>query len=483
MSSIKESIQGLISTAAEGMASLTNSYVFTGASIRNPGKKTTPNNVNAEVYYEFLRPYHFVESTLSIFTSTVHEAIDKTDFRITVKDNSNSEASNILTSFLKDIGIKRYLIDNIDDMIWKGVHGVAVNLKKNTLNSIISPESAKMVTKEGAVVGYLYNNEYISSRDMITYYYKSEESKPIKDMKNLKMINKNYDKNKLKNYIVDYSTFEGYGLFKSQLAKIFQMYAIEYALYYLTLRDISRPELLGMSTGGRQVNAVQAVNSCNEMESLLNKPTLGLSNLSDPMAFMNTLSFNILNYIKILPSVEQYQSISELNYNELSQRIDKLQNKYDSDKKDVLSNLTIPEELYSGSSNRWEMISRNDRLMTTCDNLLKSFSRFVKDLCVAKAKQLKLPITYDDLKFNLEFASMLTSYDVKNKLQAVTDRMSDLDRLIGNVKSLLSNDFIDREGLYEYLKTQLNFADEKLLSVLKDEIPDNKSSSDDERWS
>jgi hypothetical protein len=61
--------------------------------------------------------------------------------------------------------------------------------------------------------------------------------------------------------------------------------------------------------------------------------------------------------------------------------------------------------------------------------------------------------------------------------------MSDLDRLIGNVKSLLSNDFIDREGLYEYLKTQLNFADEKLLSVLKDEIPDNKISSDDERWS
>ena len=103
------SLSGMMNRVASSMATLTNSYIYTGANITLAGAGPNNNsrlNIDTEVYYKFLRSFHFVTALIDIFASTIIETINKTDFVVTIRDSSHSYITDVCNSFLFSSSLK-----------------------------------------------------------------------------------------------------------------------------------------------------------------------------------------------------------------------------------------------------------------------------------------------------------------------------------------------------------------------------------------
>lgn len=483
----------MVDNIAMNMSQLTNSYIFTGASIANPSRGTGPSSNNrftgnSDVYYDFLKDYHFVSSILDIFTSNIIETLEKCDFRVEIKGESDSPISNEINQFIELSELKEYIKTHAPDFVYRGQYSFLIDFDKNEITDVEKPYSVDIIKDGGEISGYLYGNKFIPSKMMATYYYKPSVSVPIKEKDILKTLDdtsndtnakvKKVDKNSLESIKVKYAKFKGESLFKRQLSRLFQMFVTEYELFYLGLRDTLRPELIGMSTGGRAVNLAQSLNMANNVESLLNQSTQGMANIVDPMAFMNSLTYQILNYVKVVPSVEQYSNINDISFGDLSQKREKLKMEREQIQKDILNNIGVPEELFIGNANRWEVMARNDRFMTVNDTIIKSITRLVKDIALSYAKCKGIPLSYRDIQFNIDFTTMLTSYDVKSKVEICADRFNNISNILQSVSSIYQFNMVNKKNMHKYLIDQLSGIDEKLAKVFPEELPEYAGDTD-----
>lgn len=497
---IGSTISGMMNKMANSMATITNSYIYTGSAIQMAGALPNNNsrwNASPEVYYPYLRSYPFVSAILDIFASTIIETLMKTNMIVSIKGSTETYVANECNAFLYAAKVKDYINTHIYDFIYRGQYSVGLDTKENKLIDIIDPYCAEIILEQGEIFGCRINNKLIPREKIATYYYKAGEITPIFRgvEKNSEMVRveepdpvkgyvpkptvkalsadqiKKSKKNSLDDIKVEYSRFQGESIFKNQLSRIFQMYVDEYLLYYLGLRDSVQPKIIGMSTGGKGANVAQSLTMSNQVEGLLNQSTQGLNNIVDPLAFMNNLTFQILNYVRVVPSVDQYQSLNEIEANVLEAKRGRLQQEKEQIQQEILNYLTIPAELFQGQSNRWEMMSRNDRFMTTCDYMLKSVARFVKDICISVARSKGCPLRYDDVQFNLDCASMLTAYDIKEKVSKVADKLGELERMSQSIMNLTQMDLFKPEDVRKYLKKQLAAVDEDLASLVNPEQP------------
>jgi len=490
----QQSISSMIDKVASNMATISNSYIYTGASISLAGSGPNANsrmNLNEEVYYRFLRTSHVVGACVDIFASTLAETIEKASFDITVHEDPNSYESNLCNTFLKEADIREYIKTHVHEFVYRGQYSVGIDPKNNKIFDLINYADADIVTEFGEIIGFRLNLKYIPLPYMATYYYKASPIHPLDDTENQSedvkarttspgyvappsamaksAVNKRAEQGTLDDVIVRYAKFKGESIFKNHLQRLFRLYVLEYALFYLGLRDTLRPEILGLATGGKQVNIPQTLNMAHNVESLLNQSTNGLANIVDPLAFINNLTFQILNYVKVVPSVEQYQPISEINSGELSEKRQQLQNEHEKLLSEILNDLTIPTELYSGNANRWSVMANNDRFMTTCDVMLKSITRFVKNICQSVLQANGIKVKFSDIKFGLDFASMLSAFDVKSKLEGLDTKISSIQHIAQSIGDITQSGIIDQKAFMKYLKTQIAGIDTTLADMILEE--------------
>ena len=490
---IQQSISSMIDKVAANMATISNSYIYTGASISLAGSGPNANsrlNLNDEVYYRFLRSFHVVGACVDIFASTLAETIEKASFDVVIRDNQNSYETNLCNRFIKEAGVREYIQTHIREFVYRGQHSVGLDPRNNRLFEIIHNTDADIITEFGDIIGYRLDLKYIPLPYMVTYYYKASPIHPLDDKDNniqetaprvaipgyisppstmaKSATNKRAEKNSLNDIMVQLAKFKGESIFLNQLQRLFHLYVLEYELFYLGLRDSLRPELLGLATGGKQVNIPQALNMAHNVESLLNQSTNGLANIVDPIAFINNLTFQILNYVKVVPSVEQYQPINEINSGELSAKRQQLQTEYEKMLQEILNDLTIPSDLYNGTANRWSVMANNDRFMTTCDVMLRSVTRFVKDICRAILLANGYQVKQTDIQFGLDYASMLSAYDVKSKLNSLDEKIGSLQHIAQCVGDISQTGIIDQKAFMQYLKAQIAGIDVSLASLILD---------------
>ncbi len=479
-------VSSMVEGVASSMATITNSYIHTGANITSAGNGPNSGSrmsFNSDVYYNFLEEYHFVSAIINIFSSVVVETLDKVEFKVEILEDPDSPVTQKCNEFLKFSNFKGYVITHLHEMLYRGSFSFGLDFVKLKALDLKSPYNADIVYKEGELIGSRIGSKFVPSTKIATYYFQAGTQQPLvkedaKDsdmLEDMKLQDKKIkqDKNSLDSLIVKYSKFKGQSIFLNQLDRMFQMKVLEHALYFLGLRDTLRPEIIGFSTGGRQVNVAQSLNMANSIEGLLNKSTNGISSVVDPNAFMNNLSFQILNYVKVVPSVDQYQGITDIAAGDLAVKREKLMLEKERTQRDILNDLTIPEELFSGSSNRWETMSRNDRFMTTIDTMLKSVARLVKDVCIACCKvNFDKEIKSTEIQFNLDCTSMLSAYDIKSKMANVGDKFNDIERIIQSATNLNASEFIKKEELLAYIRAQLATIDDKLLKVIVNRAPE-----------
>lgn len=462
-----QSISNAVDKMASQMANLTNSYVYHGSAILNTGLSANLGQFQAmseEGYFDYLKRYHFLSAVLDMFTSCIDEVIAKNKFECSITgDDLHTRSANKL---LEDLQLKQFIRDNLRDMIYRGVFAFGIDYKQAKLYSLDNPYDVTIVTNTRDICGYRINNKFISKEHICCYYYKTafeSTEKKIDDVPD-----------ELKGLVVKYKDFKGIGLFNDKLARIFQLFALEYLLYYFGIRESMKPTLLSMSSGGKGVNAVNAVDMANQIEQLINEPMTGLTQLNDPTSYMNQLIYSMLNNVKVVPSIEQYNNISDINAGDLSQKREKLQQEKDRVQKEILSELTIPEQLFMGEGNRWETASRSDRFMTTLDNLLSSITIMVKNII-----SVYTGISTVSISFDLDTTMLVASYDTKNKTQQASEKMNQINSLMGEIKNLISNEYVFQDKAYDYVKTQIYAIDSKLGDIMLSNLDQLKNDDED----
>ena len=473
MSKINTSISNMIESAASEMANLSNSFVYSGSAVLNTGVSSNLGKfvgLSDTVYFDYLQQYHFLSSVLDIFESCISEVINKNKFTCTITGDENH--TNKANDLIDKLQLKKWITDNLRDIIYRGVYAVGIDYQKGELYSLENPYDVKIYTNTRDIVGYEVNGKYVTTSNLVVYYYKTMYDDVISKKKD-----KDIPK-ELKSSVVKYKKFLGKGLFNDKLFRIFQLFSLEYALYYLGLRESMKPTLLSMSTGGRNVNAANAIDMCNKVEAILNEPTTGLAQINDPVAYMNQLVFTLLNNVKVVPSIEEYNNISDINAGELNAKREKLQAEKDAIQKQILNELTIPEELYGGNSNRWEQYSRSDRFSTTIDSILSSITRFVKQI-ISKYTG----ISTVSINFDLDTSLLVSSFDTRNKVSQAVDKIADINRLVGSIKEFVENEYVIPEKAYEYLRSQIIGIDSKLADALRPDLdtdPENEGNDNEE---
>ena len=69
------------------------------------------------------------------------------------------------------------------------------------------------------------------------------------------------------------------------------------------------------------------------------------------------------------------------------------------------------------------------------------------------------------ISFNIDTSSLVASFDVKNKLSQMSDKLSDLTRIIQSFKDVVENEYCVPTAAYEYLRSSIGAIDEKLLPI------------------
>lgn len=491
-----------VNTATNSMAETANSFLYSGGTIVNTGLSSNGigqfNEIANDTYFEYLKNYHFVSALLDIYCSCLNDAISKSDFHVTITgDEDHTKRAN---KFIDDIQLKQFVLDNLRDMVFRGVYafGIKYTPEYPKLYALSDPYSCNIMTNTRDVIGYELNGNIVSNDNIVCYYYTTKFAESIGGDNNDKESNpysitnmpKPQEKEKeidtsaidnrvttdlpeeLKKLVVKFKKYTPYGLFDSKLFRIFQMYSLECAMYYLSLRESMKPTLLGMATGGRQINLANAIDMANAIENILNSPTTGLAQMADPTVYMNQLVWVMLNNIRVMPTLEQYQNLTDIAQNDSSGKREKLAQELDNVRKEILQELTIPEELFGGTGNRWDQYSRSDRFMTTIDSLLFSISRMVKQIICKYTG-----ISTVSISFNIDTASLSASYDTKNKLAQLAEKVADIGRILGSFKDIVENEYSVPVNAYNYLKDQCCAIDEKLGSIL---ISDLNQTNDSE---
>lgn len=485
-----------VNTAANIMAETANSFLYQGGTIVNTGLNNNGiaqfSSFSNEQYFDALYSYHFVSAVLDILSSCIMDLINKSDFhcKITGDEEHTQRANN----FIDEIQLKQFVLDNLRDFIYRGKYAFGIDYQKRKLYTIQNPYDFNVVTNTKDIVGYEIGGNILSNDNLIAYYYqiKYEESignkddsnknslSFIKEKEDYKMNSNIRDDNdipiELSNLVVKFKKYSPYGLFDAKLARIFQMYSLEVAMYYLSLRESMKPTLLGVATGGKQINLTNAIDMANAVEGILNSPSANIAQMSDPTIYINQIVWNVLNSIKVMPTLEQYQNLSDIANDQGSQRRDKLNQELENVKKEVLSEFTIPEELFGGTGSRWDQYTRSDRFCSTIDSLLSSISRMVKQI-VSKFTG----ISTVSISFNIDTTALTASFDTKNKLSVLSDKMGDFTRILTSIKDVVENDYIVPNASFDWIKEQLSAIDEKLTPVLITELnqaQDNESEVD-----
>lgn len=466
-----------VNTMTNSMAENANSFLYSGGSVLNTGITSNGvgmfNDIANNTYFDYLNNYHFVSAILDILCSCLSDAITRSDFHVKITgDDDHTQRAN---DFIDKIQLKQFVLDNLRDMVYHGVYafGIDYNNVNPKLYTLDNPYDCSIMTNTRDIVGYEVGGKIVSNKNLIAYYYKSNQSESIgsKNSSNdspFSIVKEDPKKNldtdlpeEIANLVVKFKKQTPYGLFDSKIFRIFQMYSLEYALYLLGLRESMKPTLLGMATGGKSIDLTNAMDMANAIEEILNSPATGLAQMADPTVYMNQLAWVMLNHIRVMPTLDQYQNLTDLSQNDGSGKRDKLAQDLDNVRKEILQELTIPEELFGGQGNRWDNYSRSDRFMSTINSLLDSIARLVKQIICRYTG-----ISTVSISFNIDTSALSASFDAKNRLSLVAEKLTDLGRVLESFKSIIENEYCVPTKAYDYLKDQCSAIDEKLGDIL-----------------
>ena len=326
------------------------------------------------------------------------------------------------------------------------------------------------------------------------------------------------EKTKLENILVLYTLHRPKSIFEPYLKSLFILSIKELVFDLMSLLQYLKTDYFTVNVkAGVQRN--ERINSiAKNIESALNRYNIDLiRTYEDPSGILAAVFDKIINRNQVLPIVDQFSDIQNLNIPDIDQKLAMLYNDIMDTKRRLADEIGVSQESISGNSNRWEAISRNEKMAlrmfqikTTIENFVKStacnivFNHMNEHYWLNRHEHMEYPTVFnfsnesielssseengingvlknfneqygDSLKygsigvmlnpnvftFQINLSTILDAYAAKTKESIIMENISATSSLLDSVRALITNnsDILKPSETSNYINNILNIAD------------------------
>lgn len=239
--------------------------------------------------------------------------------------------------------------------------------------------------------------------------------------------------------------------------------AIEQTFFTLDM-DISRNGSLTQSFN----------DMAQSIESLINRSTDESILLGDVLS-IDVLVNRVISSVRVLPDPGgSLAKLNQLNLEPLLNKLNGLKEGISEIKDEILESIGIPKELLEGGSSAYEIMQKNERFLqiieTYSSNIKDSVINIVLNYCNIILPELK--IKKEDIKLTYFRKSLVEYNRSQREMQILDDTNSSIFKVLDTaVQTIDSNNFINKETYFEYIRNAMIAINPDLGELLVKKLP------------
>lgn len=474
---------------ATGRPKVVLSLLSNGNIVNGRLEKTDLVNIvcNVASLKPILKEYPLTKMIVGIYTSMIKDIIGKSPFEIklTSNDEDHPTLQNSLNEYLKDIKFKEFILENLSDALYEGSYAsycysdkdrwksVPIKCATNLVQVIDSGDIKWYIVSDSSYSSDLYSAELGKDNPKIidakNILYVGFDKKPVKELSKKEL--KKYSSVNLpntfeNNYVVKLQYKVGRGVCDDILSLLFEHMLTYLMKLLLSIRNIVRPDVFLARIGDteEEEDITQIGEALRNIESLLNN-TSNQSDfrVADPSSMLAMIYTSMLNMIKVVPSIANYTELEKVDLPDLTDKLRQLEENLDKVRQSIANQMGIPDELMSGQSNRWEVVSRSSRFLTAINDKLNDISRSVKDKVIQYAKDtFNKSLTYADLDLVLDTSNIIFNQEANSRQIVMSELIGNIAKILSDVESINSTGAVDPDMVYDYVKKQFSNLDPEI---------------------
>jgi hypothetical protein len=428
-------------------------------------------------------------SIAGLATKFISEAVIESmaaSYSITVNiedQNLQAKVYDEVMDYLEKIDIVKIVKSVLDEVIYYGSYSFWVD-HNLSLNFIYDPYSAiSVIGKDYKEIGYLINTQNgmmfiekhkaslfrIGMPDMILYTRLNNLDDSIENT-----IMENKATGRARNFIMSYSnimkdalddnTFIRKYVFSAPTPlfyyarmKLREYVVKEVVLALVTLRDLLFPTVYTLGYEYPSYSfTVQ--NLADQIENILNSYVDVSGFVGVKGALYQVL--NMITYsIRVLPDFKgSIANLNPIDTNKITEKLDKYKGEMNDLLEQVLNEVGIPTEGFTGKTTYWESLRQSERFATKINHVCASIEHSISDFCeyIAKVKMRGALDGYNDfIKFKMFDLTIGKLSKMQNAVSTIQSYLSESSELLVQAIEKLETEGINKEAYANFVKSLL----------------------------
>lgn len=441
----------------------------------------------------------------SHITKTAVDVIKDAVVELFVLDNPNiisipddPVGEKAVNKILNDIQLGKHIVGDIADIIYYGSYSYSFGLNEKNqyeLRYLKNPTRVVSGWKDAKLDSFytydLDNKMTMYSKDEVfsisTFDYKldldnnitSDRFKKIigeSERTNLELQQKRLEDER-KSFNVRY--LAGTPLYSNISNKVKEYILKDYLLSILSIKDLIQPIVLlvGME---KSTNLEEAVDLSRKVENIINQ-NVDMSFLEAKGLSVKELAMSLIDNIRVLPDYDsKLASMTDLNLDKLSDKIDRIRMDQMTIKEDIINSIGLPLDLFDGRSSRWESIKMSQRFESRIAYYVEMIEKSVILLAQNIYDKLKLPKKIDiegKITCNLIDMESLQFMKKMSKMESLSEHLQRISDISNTLQMVEQSSIINVDELKKYIANSLNKLNDPELSKVID--PNKKVSQND----
>lgn len=411
-----------------GLSGGTNIYNLGGTRASNSGYSNTLETVNPDIrsYTQYLasvarlaeyRNADIVQTVLNLFRDSVLGTLnfEVTDVVTIIGDDKWTKRIN---EILHQLDLETLIKNAFDDMVYAGSYGYYLEktdqkfvtkdlLNPCTLGYLKSRDS--YVLKGSSQIATLNSAIFFSSRDLKVVVDDNVLSALGED------VTHNFDQS---NELFEQESITlGKPLFLNVELKLKDYVLKDLISAFLSLIILIEKDTF-LIDGQRSTDMDSLLKLCDRVKDMIvTRDDMDL--LASAKLNKEALIRRLFDRVRVIPSIANALSgMQQWNTTNLQEKLSSLQTQKSEVRDDLLTSIGFPLDLFSGSTNKWEVERQNDRY-----NLrLIAYRNSVRESCYQLVELILKELGHKCSRSHIRFNCFeLTTYELNNKLQAINN--------------------------------------------------------------
>lgn len=450
----------------------------------------TEYQYDPQYFYDIMEKFPYFHAIVNVFSAACYEVISKDTIKISCSDKKLESQVN---QALKDYKLKNFILDHLEEMLKRGTYTGIIG--EDEITDIVCPYEGEFISLKGKFLATSIGSNQLPFYDTFSYWYGQtiKNAFTIEEMKKLQpYLNRSkadqqifqlgneitaQEETEPENDIlekfkeqVELSTkiFVGKSYFEGVLPDIFRLFLRDYLYDNLSMTEYTKSQLITGTVPSNKADNAKSIEILNDIESCLNTDNINLMmGYADPIQILNQINDKLINRYRVLPQLKDYSDLKEFNLNKDTELLEYLTKDIENSKKAIEDALKIPEAIFTGNGNRWEISSKyeafTDILVHMLDTVSQAISRFCTSIVYKKTNQYYAPIEF---QHHFDINKYISPYSKTSNIAALNDRISELADLLKTTQDIVDNDAIDNKAFVTYLRNELITADPTMESLI-----------------